>query len=332
MLLPGYVNGGGRAYGYDSLACLSGLTNPSDPTDWRVVAVLDGDRVHQGCCRGDTWRLHGLLVQHSAGWREHRFRRFARVAREFGYVGSFNGWDGFGFAVAGRRLPAAGNVGLLFRYDGVQRLSGLWHDHQAPLARPTDSLVFLESEDASGLAVAGFFDTWHSGSLDGLLASMMNRGQDTWPLPIELFGCLTTLAEHPDGNEGGAARTPSVDRFIMGQASHARGNDRYPTRIAGAGGSQWSMAMSGPGCSSMDANRQLPVSVPACATGTMIRVVTDSAMTPGSIAVDEMNVVAVVLLSDTSIALYRDDNGKGVAPGRRRTVRHSKHGIDTGAA
>lgn len=258
MLLPGYVNGGGRAYGYDSLACLNGLTNPSDPTDWRVVAVLDGDRVHQGCCRGDTWRLHGLLVQHAAGWREHRFRRFARVAREFGYVGSFNGWDGFGFAVAGRRLPAAGNVGLLFRYDGVQRLSGLWHDHQTPLARPTDSLVFLESEDASGLAVAGFFDTWHSGSLDGLLASMMGRGQDTWPLPIELFGCLTTLAEHPDGNEGGAAGTPSVDRFIMGQASHARGNDRYPTRIAGAGGSQWSMAMSGPGCSSMDANRRFP--------------------------------------------------------------------------
>ena len=105
MLLPGYVNGGGRAYGYDSLACLSGLTNPSDPTDWRVVAVLDGDRVHQGCRRGDTWRLHGLLVQHAAGWREHRFRRFARVVREFGYVGSFNGWDGFGFAVAGRRLP-----------------------------------------------------------------------------------------------------------------------------------------------------------------------------------------------------------------------------------
>lgn len=109
---------------------------------------------------------------------------------------------------AGCRLPAAGNVGLLFRYDGVQRLSGLWHDHQAPLARPTDSLVFLEFEDASGLAVAGFFDTWHSGSLDGLLASMMGRGQDTWPLPIELFGCLTTLAEHPDGNEGGAAGTP----------------------------------------------------------------------------------------------------------------------------
>ena len=187
------------------------------------------------------------------------------------------------------------------------------------MARPTDSLVFLESEDASGLAVAGFFDTWHSGSLDGLLASTMNRGQDTWPLPIELSGCLTTLAEHPDGNEGGAAGTPSVDQFIMGQASHARGNDRYPTRIAGAGGSQWSMAMSGPGCSSMDANRQLPVSVPACATGTMIRVVTDSAMTPGSIAVDEMNVVAVVLLSDTSIALYRDDNGRGGA-GRRRTV------------
>lgn len=72
--------------------------------------------------------------------------------------------------------------------------------------------------------------------------------------------------------------------------------------------------------------------VPACATGTVIRVVTDTAMTPGSIAVDEMNVVAVVLLSDTSIALYRNDNGKGVAPGRRRTVRHSKHGIDTGAA
>ena len=47
----------------------------------------------------------------------------------------------------------------------------------------------------------------------------------------------------------------------------------------------------------------------------MIRVVTDTAMTPGSIAVDEMNVVAVVLLSDTSIALYRNDNGKGGGAG-----------------
>lgn len=164
---------------------------------------------------------------------------------------------------------------------------------------------------ATGMAVAGFFDMWHSGSLDGVLASTMNRGQDTWPLPIELSGCLTTLAEHPDGDEGGAAGTPSVDQFIMGQASHARGNDWYPTRIASAGGPQWSMAMSGLGCSSMDANRRLPVSVPACAAGTMIRVVTDTAMTPGFIVVDEMNVVAVVLLFGTSIVSYRDDNGKG---------------------
>ncbi|MBQ9680952.1 MAG: hypothetical protein IJV49_01215 [Aeriscardovia sp.] len=74
---------------------------------------------------------------------------------------------------------------------------------------------------------------------------------------------------------------------------------------------QWSMTMAGPGCSSMDANRQLPVSVPACATGTMIRVVTDTAMTPGFIVVDKMNVVAVVPLSNTSIAPYRDNNGKG---------------------
>ena len=71
------------------------------------------------------------------------------------------------------------------------------------------------------------------------------------------------------------------------------------------------MTMAGPGCSSMDANRQLPVSVPACATGTMIRVVTDTAMTPGFIVVDKMNVVAVVTLSNTSIAPYRNNNGKG---------------------
>lgn len=74
---------------------------------------------------------------------------------------------------------------------------------------------------------------------------------------------------------------------------------------------QWSMAMAGPGCSSMDANRQLPVSVPACAAGTMVRVVTNTAMTPGFIVVDKMNVVAVVLLSGTSIAPYRANNGKG---------------------
>ena len=103
----------------------------------------------------------------------------------------------------------------------------------------------------------------------------------------------------------------SVDQFIMGQASHARGNDRYPTRIASAGGSAMVHGDGRPWLQLDGRERQLPVSVPACATGTMIRVVTDTAMTPGFIVVDKMNVVAVVPLSNTSIAPYRDNNGKG---------------------